>query len=137
MRVIKRNAIRCKKCGDIIESKSVHDFVECSCGACFVDGGTDYARIGGVLDDVEVLTEYQEVPGYFITRYDMFGNKYSFQTARDPNAEIEFYENNNYYLIIENEDHEEIYRTKGIERIIKAVENMYDVLIPEGEKVED
>lgn len=47
-----RNAIRCKKCGDIIESKTVHDFKFCSCGSCAVDGGHDYladaeiARIG-------------------------------------------------------------------------------------------
>ena len=27
-----RNAIRCKNCGDIIESKTVHDFKFCSCG---------------------------------------------------------------------------------------------------------
>ena len=32
-----RNAIRCKKCGDIIESKTLHDFRVCSCGACAVD----------------------------------------------------------------------------------------------------
>ena len=39
-----RNRIKCLKCGDIIESKSVHDWVQCSCGACFVDGGHDYLR---------------------------------------------------------------------------------------------
>ena len=31
-----RNAIRCKKCGDIIESKTVHDFKFCSCSSCAV-----------------------------------------------------------------------------------------------------
>ena len=31
-----RNAIRCEKCGDIIESKTIHDFKCCSCGACAV-----------------------------------------------------------------------------------------------------
>ena len=39
-----RNRIKCKECGDIIESKTVHDFVSCSCGACSVDGGTSYLR---------------------------------------------------------------------------------------------
>ena len=39
---IKHNKIRCKLCGDIIESKSRHDFVWCKCGACAVDGGHDY-----------------------------------------------------------------------------------------------
>ena len=39
-----RNAIQCRHCGDVIESKSVHDFVTCSCGACSVDGGHEYLR---------------------------------------------------------------------------------------------
>ena len=43
MKILK-NRIRCLKCGDIIESKSVHDFVTCSCGACSVYGGHDYLR---------------------------------------------------------------------------------------------
>lgn len=42
-----RNLAKCKKCGDIIESKSRHDFQMCSCGSIFVDGGTDYIRRGG------------------------------------------------------------------------------------------
>ena len=44
---IVRNAIKCLKCGDIIESKFRHDFVRCKCGSCFVDGGHDYFRRGG------------------------------------------------------------------------------------------
>ena len=43
MKIIK-NAIRCNVCGDEIESKTRHDFVTCSCGACSVDGGHDYLR---------------------------------------------------------------------------------------------
>lgn len=39
-----RNAIRCKHCGEVIESKSVHDFKYCSCGSCAVDGGHAYLR---------------------------------------------------------------------------------------------
>ena len=39
-----KNSIRCKSCGDILESKHVHDFVQCSCGACAADGGKDYLR---------------------------------------------------------------------------------------------
>ena len=42
-RIIK-NAIRCKKCGEVIESENVHDFKFCSCGSCAVDGGHDYLR---------------------------------------------------------------------------------------------
>ena len=42
--MIIKNAIRCNICGDEIESKYRHDFVEYSCGACAVDGGHDYLR---------------------------------------------------------------------------------------------
>lgn len=48
-----RNIAKCKKCGDIIESKHRHDFVQCSCGAIFVDGGHDYIRRGGDQFDEE------------------------------------------------------------------------------------
>lgn len=41
---ILRNRIKCNKCGDVIESKSVHDYVECSCGSVSVDGGHDYLK---------------------------------------------------------------------------------------------
>lgn len=42
MTKIIKNAIQCKLCGEVIESKHVHDFVQCKCGACAVDGGHDY-----------------------------------------------------------------------------------------------
>jgi hypothetical protein len=47
MKKIKSNKIECVKCKEIIESKSTHDFVTCKCGACSVDGGTDYLRRNG------------------------------------------------------------------------------------------
>ena len=43
MKIIK-NAIRCKVCGDEIESTYRHDYVTCRCGACAVDGGHNYLR---------------------------------------------------------------------------------------------
>ena len=43
MKIIK-NAIRCNLCGEEIESRHVHDFVTCRCGACSVDGGHEYLR---------------------------------------------------------------------------------------------
>ena len=52
------NRIKCLKCGDIIESTYRHDFVRCSCGACFVDGGHDYMRVGGDINDWENLSEW-------------------------------------------------------------------------------
>ena len=56
-----RNAIRCKKCGDIIESKTVHDFKCCGCGSCGVVGGLDYLRRCGNLGDWEELSEVEKV----------------------------------------------------------------------------
>jgi hypothetical protein len=53
--VIIRNSAKCKLCGDEIISKHRHDFVECSCGEIFVDGGTDYIRRGA--KDVNNLIE--------------------------------------------------------------------------------
>jgi hypothetical protein len=55
--VITRNAVKCLKCGDVIESTHVHDFKACSCGAVFVDGGLEYLRRGGNLDNMEDLSE--------------------------------------------------------------------------------
>ena len=40
----KLNRARCKACGDVIESKSRHDFVTCKCGSISLDGGRDYCR---------------------------------------------------------------------------------------------
>lgn len=50
---IVRNAGMCKRCGTEIESKHVHDFVECECESdkCFVDGGREYLRRGWTNGD--------------------------------------------------------------------------------------
>ena len=56
-----RNAIRCKKCGEVIESETVHDFKFCSCGSCAVDGGHDYFRRCGNCEDWEELSEAEKV----------------------------------------------------------------------------
>jgi len=42
--VTTRNAAKCNKCGDEIESVHRHDFNRCTCGAIAVDGGTDYLK---------------------------------------------------------------------------------------------
>jgi hypothetical protein len=39
-----KNAAQCVHCGDIIESKSVHDFRWCSCQSVAVDGGHEYLK---------------------------------------------------------------------------------------------
>ena len=38
------NKIKCKKCGDVIESTSTNDYKKCSCGDVAVDGGKDYLK---------------------------------------------------------------------------------------------
>ena len=58
--MILHNRIRCKRCGDIIESESVHDFKFCSCEAVAVDGGRDYLRRCGAPDDYEDLSEVEK-----------------------------------------------------------------------------
>ena len=62
MKILK-NSIRCKICGEVLESKYTHDFVACKCfresnGAkgCYCDGGTSYLRYGGNPDEYESLS---------------------------------------------------------------------------------
>ena len=54
------NKIRCKKCGDVIESVSVYDFKYCKCGAVAVDGGHEYLRRCGELENIEDLSEFEK-----------------------------------------------------------------------------
>lgn len=44
MKVIKRNAVQCALCQQVIESRHRHDFVTCACGHTSVDGGLDYLK---------------------------------------------------------------------------------------------
>jgi hypothetical protein len=62
-----RNRAKCKNCLDIIESKHRHDWVSCSCFSndgdttgIYIDGGQDYCRIGGKLENVLRLNEQDE-----------------------------------------------------------------------------
>ena len=52
--------IKCKKCGDILQSKHRHDYVTCSCGACAIDGGEDYCRITGNKENWEYYNTQKE-----------------------------------------------------------------------------
>ena len=45
------NQVRCLKCGDTPFSAHVHDFKYCKCGNIAVDGGQDYLRRVGNLDN--------------------------------------------------------------------------------------
>lgn len=60
--MILHNKAKCKLCGDIIESNTVHDFVRCKCGEIFVDGGTSYFRRGaGNFNNFIDMSETEEV----------------------------------------------------------------------------
>ncbi len=53
---IQTNKIKCKKCGDIIESKYIHDFKMCKCNSVGVDGGHEYLKRIGKEEDYEDLS---------------------------------------------------------------------------------
>ena len=56
-----RNAIKCKLSGCIIESEYCHDYKQCRCGAVGVDGGHDYLRRTGRIEDIEELSVVKSV----------------------------------------------------------------------------
>ena len=56
-----RNAVKCKLCNTIAESKSRHHFSQCECGAIFTDGGLDpMRRRGGDPSAMIDMSEYKE-----------------------------------------------------------------------------
>ena len=55
--------IKCNRCGDVIQSMSVHDFVWCSCKNVAIDGGSDYMKVSfdpECPEGYEVLKEEEE-----------------------------------------------------------------------------
>lgn len=46
MATIVLNKIKCKFCGDEIESEYTHDFKWCKCGRVYIDGGHEYLKRG-------------------------------------------------------------------------------------------
>lgn len=49
--------IKCKKCGDLIQSKHRHDMVWCKCHSVAIDGGDDYCRWAGDKENIEFYVE--------------------------------------------------------------------------------
>lgn len=45
------NRAQCLVCGDVLESKHVHDFVSCTCGNLSIDGGLEHLSSQIVGDD--------------------------------------------------------------------------------------
>ncbi|HRZ18529.1 MAG TPA: hypothetical protein P5136_00490 [Methanofastidiosum sp.] len=51
--------VKCLSCGEVLESKTRHDFRQCGCeNHTFVDGGNDYMRVGGI--DVSKIATWNE-----------------------------------------------------------------------------
>lgn len=50
-----RNAVKCRRCGCVVESLALHELVECHCGAVAVDGGLSCLRRLGRREDREEL----------------------------------------------------------------------------------
>lgn len=66
--MIIKNAAKCLKCGETIESKHRHDFVSCSCGNLFVDGGKDYLHRGYIDESMvqELSVQFSEETNDFL-----------------------------------------------------------------------
>ncbi len=71
----------CKKCEDFVFSFYRHDMNFCKCGACGLDGGLDYNKITGNLDDIIVVesdieTVIESIRDKFLwtKRYDKYNN---------------------------------------------------------------
>ncbi len=57
---IKTNKAQCLKCLEVIESKTVHDFVRCKCGSLAVDGGRQYLKRSAMTSSYKELSEYEK-----------------------------------------------------------------------------
>ena len=60
--VMLQNAIRINNTGEVLISRHRHDFVVSSCDKFYLDGGTDYQRIGGKQSEYTELTIYINDP---------------------------------------------------------------------------
>ena len=70
------NKIKCKKCGDIIESTYRHDFKFCKCGAVAVDGGKDYLR------RIRYEEDYDSIDGLDVVSMNLANVLYDVKTKK-------------------------------------------------------
>ena len=113
MKKLVRNAIRCKHCGDVIESKRRHDYHECSCGTVSVDGGLSYLRRGfktSPEEDFEDLCEFIDAPGFHVEyihrRYGGWPRERPYEVDLTKSQEEIFrnWSQDDYYIRITDED---------------------------------
>lgn len=79
-----RNAAQCLKCGDVVESKHVHDFCPCSCfveskgaSGIAVDGGHEYLRRCGDIKFIKELSETRPYTDEEVDEYNRHVEEYS------------------------------------------------------------
>lgn len=74
MRKIIKNSAQCNHCQDIIESVNRYDFKQCSCKRIGIDGGIEYLKRVGAIEDVKELS-ILEVEGEEVSVNDMMKGK--------------------------------------------------------------
>lgn len=118
MNVLIKNSIRCKKCGDVIESNKINDLHKCSCGACSIDGGLMYPRIYAANhDDYDNLSEVGEVEGCVIYIKTHYGSKCSLLCPIScANDVIRYHEDELWdYVCVVDEEGNIIYKSRGFD----------------------
>ncbi len=74
-KMIIRNSVRCRKCGDVIKSIHRHDRVVCGCKAVGISGGREYLRFVGEIKDIENLCIVKEVDTENMNETKILSNK--------------------------------------------------------------
>jgi hypothetical protein len=57
MKIIE-NKVQCRICKDVIISRSRRDLQVCKCGAILIEGGFEYLRRGGSIENIIELSTY-------------------------------------------------------------------------------
>lgn len=72
-------AIKCLKCGQIIFSRSRHDFHWCKCRSIAIDGGFDYLKVTGNLENfIEKRIKIKATKKQLYLDYSLNKNEYGY-----------------------------------------------------------
>jgi len=66
------NKVRCKKCDDIIESRSTYDFKTCKCGTISIDGGKEYQKVSWKSDNPSEPSSDEDYIDYSYSVYEEY-----------------------------------------------------------------
>lgn len=117
--IIKKNQIRCKSCKTVISSTYRHDFKWCKCGKVAVDGGTDYLKRVGELEDIEELSVVEKKADdldnvVFLTRHKLTNKEHKFLFVPE-NRKIMYLENKDVFSFWDFAD--------NFEEAVKTIQN--------------